>query len=62
MVRGCTVTDPSHLELAHVRPTGLHGRGRGMTERLRDVLHNPDAYRLVCRPHHVELGGPERWR
>jgi hypothetical protein len=41
------------LEFAHVKPTGLNGRGRGKYRRLRDILRNRDAYRLLCRECHL---------
>lgn len=36
------------LEFAHVKPTKLSGQGRGFYARYRDVLKNPDCYRLMC--------------
>lgn len=43
------------LEFAHVAKTGLKGRGRGTSERIRDIKNNPEAYRLLCRPCHMAL-------
>jgi hypothetical protein len=43
------------LEFAHLRPTGLRGRGRGRAERYHDILRNPDAYSLRCWWCHLEL-------
>lgn len=40
------------LEFAHVRPTGLHGRGRGLQRRFFDILRHPDAYTLLCKKCH----------
>lgn len=34
------------LEFAHVKPTKLQGRGRGLKNRFFDILRNPDSYRL----------------
>lgn len=45
----------SRLELAHVKPTPLRGRGRGFNDRVLDVLRHPDAYVLLCRRHHLEF-------
>ena len=55
--------EPVRLEFAHVAPTKLNGRGRGTYHRLRDVEKNPEAYRLLCRPCHMDLdyGGRDRW-
>lgn len=52
------------LEFAHVQPTKLKGRGRGTYHRLRDVERNHEAYRLLCRPCHVDLdyGGGDPWK
>ena len=44
--------DDNDLEFAHIRPTGLNGKGRGYNERVLDVLRNPDAYRLLCKRCH----------
>jgi hypothetical protein len=41
-----------HLEFAHKRGTGLNGIGRGSWQRINDVVKNPDAYRLLCKPCH----------
>jgi hypothetical protein len=50
--RGRLKTGP--LEFAHVKPTGLCGRGRGLKNRFVDVLRNPDCYELLCHGcHHV---------
>lgn len=39
-------------ELAHVKPTGVRGRGRGFCRRMRDVLANPRAYVRLCKRCH----------
>ena len=49
------------LEFAHRYPTGLEGRSRGSTARLRDIREHPFAYFLVCKRHHRVVGGPETW-
>lgn len=43
------------LEFGHVRATSLNGRERGSQERYYDVVRNPDAYRLFCRPCHLSF-------
>jgi hypothetical protein len=48
----CKVTEA--LEFAHLEPTGLWGRGRGLPQRVHDIVNNPTHYILVCRPHHVK--------
>jgi hypothetical protein len=58
----CEETFP--LEWAHVKPTRMHGRGRGKKNRLVDVKKNPDCYKLLCRPCHrrrdeIGYGGAE---
>jgi hypothetical protein len=40
------------LEFAHIKPTGLNGRGRGQTQRVLDIERHPDAYRLLCKECH----------
>lgn len=40
---------PVELQFAHLRPTALDGHGRGQTQRYRDIVAHPDAYRLVCK-------------
>ena len=39
-------------ELAHIKPTGVNGRGRGCGQRLRDVLKNPTHFVRLCVPCH----------
>lgn len=43
------------LQFAHVKPTGLYGRGRGRAERYHDIQRHPDAYELLCRRCHMKL-------
>jgi hypothetical protein len=53
---------PIRLEFAHVVSTGVKGRGRGSYQRLRDVEKNPESYRLLCRPCHMDLDfGYDPW-
>lgn len=40
------------LQFAHLRPTGVVGRGRGSSVRARDIRRNPSAYALLCRECH----------
>lgn len=40
------------LEFAHIKPTGLCGRGRGLRNRYFDILRNPDCYQLMCSACH----------
>lgn len=42
-------------ELAHVKPTPLTGRGRGLSQRYHDLRRHPDAYVRLCRPCHGRL-------
>ena len=42
------------LEYAHIKATGLNGRGRGSWERIRDVIQNWDCYVLLCVAHHTD--------
>lgn len=37
-----------NLEFAHVKETGLSGKGRGRHERYFDIKAHPDAYALLC--------------
>ena len=43
------------LDFAHVRPTRVSGRGRGMDSRMRDIRHHPNDYILLCRKCHLVL-------
>ena len=45
----------NRLEFAHLRPTGLRGRGRGMDARMRDIKNHPNDYILLCRKCHLLL-------
>lgn len=42
------------LELAHIEPTELEGRGRGRGERIYDVIRYPWSYKLFCHDCHVD--------
>ena len=42
-----------NLDFAHLRPTGLRGKGRGMDARATDIRKNPDDYILLCHKCHV---------
>lgn len=46
------------LELAHIKPTGLSGPGRGLTARYLDVLAHQDCYALLCRTCHLRMDYP----
>lgn len=48
------------LEFAHIRPTDCRGEGRGKYRRLRDILQNRLAYRLLCMDCHDEFDGRKR--
>jgi hypothetical protein len=56
-------TTSATLEFAHVAKTGVRGRGRGFWNRTRDIKANPEAYRLLCRPCHMDLDfeGRDPW-
>jgi len=41
------------LEFAHIKATGLNGRGRGQNHRVIDVIRNKKSYVLACRRCHV---------
>jgi hypothetical protein len=45
------------LEFAHVRPTKLNGKGRGLNNRVRDIMKHPTCYILLCRSCHADLDG-----
>jgi len=40
------------LQFAHVRKTGLSGRGRGQKARYYDIMNHPKSYRLLCEDCH----------
>lgn len=46
-----------NLEFAHIKPTGLNGKGRGLRRRYLDIKRNPDAYKLLCFICHRRLDG-----
>lgn len=39
-------------EFHHIKPTGLNGRGRGSSQRAKDIRDHPDAYVLLCKSCH----------
>lgn len=47
--------DDERLQMAHTKPTGLNGHGRGLSRRYLDVLKNIDSYRLLCRGCHKDF-------
>lgn len=49
---GCGANGSTPLELAHVFPTGLEGRGRSTTRRIADVRRYPFRYCLLCKRCH----------
>jgi hypothetical protein len=49
-VCGCELS----LEFAHLRPTGLNGRGRGMKARLLNIQKHLEDYVLMCHSCHRE--------
>ena len=49
---GCWLT--RGLEFAHITPTPVNGRGRGLPQRYHDIKNNPEAYLLVCRACHAK--------
>ena len=48
-------TSKSELEFAHVIPTKLSGKGRGMPQRIYDVLKHPLNYLLLCSNCHYKF-------
>lgn len=48
----------SNLQFAHVQRTGLRGRGRGQTQRFKDIANHPECYKLLCKKCHKEIGDP----
>lgn len=46
--RRCHFCGKRGVHAAHVRPTLLHGAGRGNQKRWRDVLDNPSCYEPMC--------------
>ena len=57
---------PRRLEFAHLRPTQVVGRSRGMPQRYHDIRKHPESYILACSRCHklylgeVALGAPEK--
>lgn len=45
----------NEMEFAHIKETGLNGRGRGRSSRYYDIKNNPDSYFLCCHEKHVEI-------
>lgn len=51
--RVCGASGVFHaLEFAHLEPTGLCGRGRGLSSRYHDIKKHPECYELMCVPCH----------
>ena len=50
------------LQLAHTRPTGLSGEGRGLDRRMLDAIRNRDCYVLECFACHYERDHGEKYR
>lgn len=44
-----------NLQFAHVRWTGLQGRGRGLINRFLDIVRHPRHYKMVCRACHLAM-------
>lgn len=44
--------DEHPREMAHLRPTGLNGRGRGIERRYYDARRHPKSYARLCVPCH----------
>lgn len=42
-------------EFAHLRPTLIRGRWRGMKERTFDIRQHPQAYALLCKDCHYQF-------
>jgi len=45
----------NRLEFAHIKPTGLNGKGRGRNRRVLDIMKNKDCYKLLCRSCHRDF-------
>ena len=41
-----TVKNP--IQMAHVKPTGLRGIGRGSAHRIQDWINHPEDYAYIC--------------
>lgn len=55
----CPVKD--ELQFAHIKPTGISGRGRGLAVRYHDIKNNPECYMLMCKWHHKKFDR-EYWK
>lgn len=44
-----------NLEFAHIKSTGLNGRGRGLWKRIYDIKNHPECYKLLCWRCHREF-------
>ena len=45
------------LEMAHLKPTRLHGFGRGTKARYLDAIRHSDCYILLCKQCHAVFDG-----
>lgn len=45
---GTEGTEYKPLEFHHIKPTGLNGMGRGMSDRAKDIKEHPESYKLLC--------------
>ena len=54
-MQGCWKT--RGLEFAHVKDSGLNGRGRGQSRRYHNIKQHPEAYILICRGCHAKADG-----
>ena len=52
----------SKLEFHHLKPTNLHGMGRGFDNRIRDIMNNRDKYITLCRECHEKVHGFRGYR
>jgi len=43
------------LQFAHIKPTKLTGRGRGLIARYYDIKKNPNSYVLACEGCHEDF-------
>lgn len=44
----------TNLQFAHMKETGLSGRGRGRKERYYDIVNNKTSYILLCVVCHIQ--------
>jgi len=49
----------SRLHYAHVAPTSVNGKGRGLKRRYLDILKHPECYRRLCSLCHGSLDSGE---